>query len=269
VVIHDRLDEDRRIAAGAVLPLMRHATKGFLLAVAAVVALQNFGFNATGLVAGLGVGGLAVALAAQKSIANLFGGISLVTDHPVRVGDFCRFGEGQQGTVEEIGLRSTRIRTLDRTIVTIPNAEFSEIHLENFGARDRFRLHTILQLRYETSPDQLRHVLAEIRKLLIAHPSILEQPARARFVAFGAHSLDIEVFAYAGVSDWEAFLKVREDLFLRFMDVVRESGTSFAFPSQTLYLTRDRGLDAEGTRQAEERAQRWREAAEEEEEEDP
>jgi MscS family membrane protein len=220
------------------------------------------GFNVTGLLAGLGVGGLAVALAAQKSIANLFGGVSLVADQPIRVGDFCKFGENKMGTVEEIGIRSTRVRTLDRTLVTIPNSEFSEMQLENFGARDRIRMYANLGLRYETSPDQLRHVLAELRKLLAAHPQISEAPARVRFVGFGAHSLDLELFAYVPTSDWNEFLKVREDVFLRVMDVVRESGTGFAFPSQTLYLGRDGGLDDERTREAESRVRSWRESGE-------
>jgi MscS family membrane protein len=257
--LRDNLKEAGKEAVAAVLPLGRRVAKVFLGIVALVLVMQNFGFNVAGLIAGLGVGGLAIALAAQKSVANLFGGVSLVADQPVRVGDFCRFGAGQVGTVEEIGLRSTRVRTLDRTLVTIPNAEFSEIQLENFGPRDRIRLFAMLNLRYETSPDQLRYVLTEIRKLLAAHPKILEAPARARFVAFGAHSLDVEVFAYVDTKDWNEFLQVREDVFLRFMDIVEASGTGFAFPSQTLYVGRDGGLDPEKTREAEAQVQAWRE----------
>jgi MscS family membrane protein len=166
------------------------------------------------------------------------------------------------GTVEEIGIRSTRVRTLDRTLVTVPNSEFSEIQLENFGARDRIRLYTILSLRYETSPDQLRHVLAELRKLLAAHPRVSESPARVRFTGLGAFSLDLEVFAYVLTSEWDEFLKVREDILLRMMDIVRASGTGFAFPSQTLYLGRDGGLDGERARNAEAEVRAWRAAGE-------
>jgi MscS family membrane protein len=253
-----RLRGADRQAAMAVLPLGRRVAKAFLVLVALIALLQNVGFNVTGLIAGLGVGGLAVALAAQKSIANLFGGVSLVTDRPVRVGDFCRFGDGKSGTVEEIGLRSTRVRTLDRTIVSIPNAEFSEVQIENYATRDRIRLFAILNLRYETTPDQLRFILAELRRLLASHPRVTPEPARARFVAFGGYSLDVEVFAYVDTSDWDEFLKVREDIYLRIMDVVRESGTGFAFPSQTLYLARDRPPDAERTRAAEQQVVEWR-----------
>jgi len=216
------------------------------------------GLNVTGLIAGLGVGGLAVALASQKSLANLFGGVSIIVDQPIRVGDFCRYGDGKVGTIEDIGIRSTRVRTLDRTLITVPNSEFSEFELENFAARDRMRLFTVLGLRYETTPDQMRHVLAGLRRLLLSHPRVTPDPARARFIGFGAHSLDVEIFAYVDTSDWNEFLQIREDILLRMMDVVAASGTGFAFPSQTLYLGRDTGLDAEAARRAEGEIAQWR-----------
>ena len=254
----DRLTARGQIAAISMLPLARKTTKVFLAAVGLLAVLQNLGLNVTALVAGLGVGGLAVALAAQKTIENLFGGMTLVVDQPVRVGDFCRFGGDRVGTVESIGLRSTRIRTLDRTVVTIPNGDFAQMQLETFAARDRIRLLHKLGLRYETTPDQLRHVLVELRRMLYAHPRVLEDPSRVRFVGFGASSLDLEVFAYVDTSDFNDFLAVQEDLMLRMMDVVAASGTGFAFPSQTLYLGRDEGLDAERSRAAEARVAEWR-----------
>jgi MscS family membrane protein len=228
---------------------------------ALVLVLGTIGVNVTAAVAGLGVGGIAIALAAQKTIENLFGGITLFADQPVQVGDFFRYGD-QVGTVEEIGLRSTRVRTLDRTVVSIPNAEFSNLHLENFAKRDRMRLWTIIGLRYETTPDQLRYVLARLRYLLLAHPRIAEDPARVRFVGFGAYSLDLEVFAYVDTSDWNEFLQIREDVYLRFMDAIKDAGTGFAFPSQTTYLGRDDGLNEEQVRQAEGRVTAWRDRGE-------
>lgn len=249
-------------AVTTMLPVGRRVTKVLLGALAVLAALQNFGINVTAVLAGLGVGGLAVALAAQKTLENVFGGITVVADRPVRVGDFCRWGDGKIGTVEDIGLRSTRIRTLDRTLVTVPNASFSQLELENFAARDRIRLYAVLGLRYETTPDQLRYLLVEIRKLLLAHPKITPDPARIRFVGFGAYSLDLEVFAYAATSDWNEFLAIREDVFLRIMDVVDRSGTGFAFPSNTTYLARDEGLDPERSRAAEEAVRSWRKRGE-------
>lgn len=246
-----------RTAAIAVVPVGRKATKVVLLALSALAVLQNLGVNVTGILAGLGIGGLAVALAAQKTVENLFGGLALILDQPVRVGDVCRFGD-TLGTVEEVGLRSTRVRTLDRTLVSIPNAEFSALQLENFTRRDKIWFRTTLGLRYETTPDQLRWVLVEVRKLLYAHPRVDPDPARIRFVGFGPHSLDLEIFAYVLTRDFDEFLAIREDLYLRILDVVAASGTGFAFPSQTAYLARDPGLDAARTRAAEAEVQGWR-----------
>jgi MscS family membrane protein len=241
-VVTGRLAAGGLTAAVAMVPIGSKALKVVVLLFAVLATLQNVGVNVTGLLAGLGIGGLALALAAQKTVENLFGGVSVILDQPVRVGDFCRFGE-RIGTVEEVGLRSTRVRTLDRTVVSIPNAEFSSLQLENFSRRDRIWLHATLGLRYETTPDQLRHVLGEIHRLLREDPRVDPDPARIRLVGFGAYSLDCEIFAYVLTADYGEFLAIREDIFLRIMDVVTASGTSFAFPSQTLYVGTDAGLD--------------------------
>src|SRR5204862_286178 len=153
----------------------------FVAVVALIAALQNFGFNVTGLIAGLGVGGLAVALAAQKTVENLFGSVSLVADQPVRVGDVCRFGD-TVGTVEDIGLRSTRVRTVDRTLVTIPNAQFSTLALENLSLRDRIPVRATLTLPQGTSAERVRQVLAALREMIVSHPKVHAESARARFV---------------------------------------------------------------------------------------
>ena len=248
-------------SATAAVPAGRKVVKGVILLIAFVAILDSFGFSVTALIAGLGVGGIAVALAAQKTIENLFGGISLYGDRPVGVGDFCRFGD-KIGTVEEIGIRSTRVRTLDRTVITIPNAEFSNLPLENYAKRDRMRLFAMIGVRYETTPEQLRYILVEIRKLLYAHQRVTPDPARIRFVSFGAYSLDLEIFAYVDTSDWNEFLGIREDIYLRIMDIIEASGTGFAFPSQTLYLGRDGGLSAERAREVAEEVQGWRDRSE-------
>lgn len=244
----------------ALVPGARFA-KVLIVLVGGLGVLGTLGVNISAAIAGLGVGGIAVALAAQRSLENLFGGVSLFADRPVSVGDFFRYGD-QVGTVEEIGLRSTRVRTLDRTVVTIPNAEFSNLRLENFARRDRMRLWTMIGVRYETTPDQLRYVLARLREILLAHPRVTDDPARVRFVGFGAYSLDLEIFAYVDTSDWSEFLGIREDVYLRFMAAIQEAGTSFAFPSTTTYLGRDGGLSEEEIRQAEARVAEWRERGE-------
>jgi len=241
----------------AVVPVGQRFVKVLIVVVACIALLQNLGFDATSLVAGLGIGGLAFALAAQKTVENLFGGVTLIADQPVRVGDFCRFGD-TVGTVEDVGLRSTRIRTLDRTVVTVPNAQFAATQLENFAWRDRFLLKTTIGLRYETTPDQLRHLLIAMKRLLVAHPRVHADPARARFVGFGACSLDVEIFAYILTADINEFYAIREDLLLRLMALVAESGTGFAFPSQTVYLAGDGGLDAQRAQAAAREVEQWR-----------
>lgn len=176
----------------------------------------------------------------------------------MRVGDFCRFG-GKLGTVEEIGLRSTRVRTLERTLISVPNAQFSSFELENFTPRDRVWLHTTLGLRYETTPDQLRYVLVEVHKMLLAQPMVDKNP-RVRLINFGAYSLDLEIFGYVATPDNDKFLAVREDIYLRIMDIVAASGTRLAFPSQTTYFARDRGIDEAKRKEAEARVGEWRDS---------
>jgi MscS family membrane protein len=243
--VQHRMQAQGRPGAVGLVPLGRRTAKVFLGSLAVIAVLQNLGVNVTGILAGLGVGGLAIALAAQKTVENFFGGVTLVADQPVRVGDFCRFGD-RVGTVEEVGMRSTRVRTLDRTVVTIPNAEFAVLPLENFTQRDRIWFHAQLGLRYETTADQLRDVIARLRELLRADPRVDPDPARVRFIGFGAHSLDLELFAYIRTRDFGEFLAIREELLLRIMDCVAACGSAFAFPSQTVYAAKDTGLPPPG-----------------------
>lgn len=209
------------------------------------------------MIAGLGVGGLAVALAVRPTLENAVAGFVLFADKPVRVGEFCAFGD-KLGTVEQIGLRSVQIRGLDRTVISVPNAEFSQMQITNFSRRDSNLFHTTLGLRYETSSDQLRLVLARLRELLIRHPMVGMDPARVRFSGYGDFSLNVEIFAFVHTRDWGEFLAVQEDLNLRIKDIVEGAGSGFAFPSQTLYMERGTGLDAEAKAKAETLIERWR-----------
>lgn len=254
---HERLERRGQVSAVTMVPLGRKSVKVLLVLIALVAVLQSFGVNVTALVAGLGIGGIAVALAAQKTVENLFGGVALIADQPMRVGDFCRIG-GTSGKVEEIGLRSTRLRTLERTLVTIPNGQVSSSEIENFARRDKIWLRMMLGLRYETSADQMRFLLAEIRDLLEAHPRI-ERGPRVRFVAFGEWALQIELFAYVLTADYDEFLGIREDLSLRLMGLIAQAGTDFAFPSQIQYDGPTTGSNAERRHAAEESIRRTRE----------
>jgi MscS family membrane protein len=229
VWIEDLLMTRGRATAVAVLPLARRTAKVVVIAMASLALLQNLGFNVSGLIAGLGIGGLAVALAAQETVRNFFGGIALITDQPVRVGDFCRFGD-KMGTVEDISIWSTRVRTLERTVVSIPNGQFAGMQLENFARRDQIWLHTTVGLQYGTTSDQVRRVLADLRTMLDAHPQVRHESARARFVGFGGPSLHIEISAYIRTAKLDEFLAIREDICLQIMDIIERSGGRIAAP---------------------------------------
>jgi MscS family membrane protein len=249
-VILGRMSRRGQLTAFSAVSFLSRAFKVLLALLFVAGLLRAFGVNVTAGLAALGVGGLAIALGAQKTFENLIGSLTLLADRPVRIGDFCRFGD-TRGTVEEIGIRSTRIRTLDRTVLTVPNGEFSTLHIENYSQRDRFWFHPILNLRYETSTDQMRYVLQELRAMLASHPKVDTDSMRVRMIGLAAYSLDVEIFAYVYAWDYASFLEIQEELLLGCMEVVEESGTGFAFPSRTLYLGRDSGLDADRTRQAE------------------
>lgn len=245
-----RLVEQGRGNILPLMPLFRRAGIITILVLAGLFALQTVVGDVTTLVAGLGVFGVAIALASKNTLENLFGGLMLILDQPIRVGQECKFGS-QQGIVEDIGLRTTRIRTYDRSVIAVPNGEFSQLQIENLSKRDRIRLQTGFGLRYETSPDQLRHVLVSVRQILYAHPKIDREPARVRFTNFGSQSLDIEIVAYVLTSVNAEFLAIKEDILLRIMDVVHKSGTSFAIPSQIMYQREHEFLSAERKAEAE------------------
>src|SRR5262249_1919695 len=209
----------RHVRAWTTVSLGRRSVKVFVAIVAGVAALQNFGFNVTGLIAGLGVGGLAVALAAQKTVENLFGSVRLAADQPARVGDVCRFGD-TVGTIEDIGLRSTRVRTVDRTLVTIPNAQFSTLALENLSRRDRIPVRATVTLPQGSDGTRVRQVLAGLREMIVAHPKVHADSAYARFVRMGPQALEIELFAGVLTTQWHEFVEIREQILLRALEVV-------------------------------------------------
>jgi MscS family membrane protein len=215
----------------SVLPLAARVLKITILLLMIAALLSSWGYNTTTIVAGLGVGGIAIALAAQKTIENFFGGVAVVSDRPVAVGDFCKFGD-RTGTVEDIGLRSTRIRTLDRTLVTVPNGQFSSMTLENFGRRDKMLFHFVLNVRRDTQPDQVRELLESIAKILAENPKLETGALPVRFVGVGTYSLDLEIFIYVLTKDGDEFMRIQQDLYLRILDAVEAAGTALALPTQ-------------------------------------
>ncbi|MDE3196888.1 MAG: mechanosensitive ion channel family protein [Acidobacteriota bacterium] len=217
--------------AWSAMPLASKVAKVLIVLIAAATVLSSWGYNTTTILAGLGVGSLAVALAAQKTIEDLFGGVAVISDRPVRVGDFCRFGD-RSGTVEDVGLRSTRVRTLDRTLVTVPNGQFSGMTLENYSRRDKMWFHFTLNLRRDTTPEQVRRLLRSIGARLATRPKIEPGAIPVRFVGLGAYSLDIEIFVYILTQDGDEFLVIQQELLLWILDEVAAAGTALAVPTQ-------------------------------------
>ncbi len=233
-----------RSGTGSLMVLGERIIKAAVVIMAALAVLGSLGFNMSTALAGLGIGGIAIGFGAQQTIANLFGGLSVLGDEVIRVGDVCTFGD-RTGTVEDIGLRSTRVRTDDRTLLAIPNGTVASINIENLSRRDKILFKTNARLRAETRPDHLRYVLAELRSMLYSHAKIDSRSVRVRLVDIQNNTPNIEVFAYILTQDFNEFAAVREDVLLRMLDVVEDAGTGLATPAQTLYLGRDAGLHKE------------------------
>jgi MscS family membrane protein len=229
---------------GSLMLLGERILKAVIFGVGVLAVLGSLGFNMSTALAGLGIGGLAIGFGAQKTIENLFGGVSVLGDEVFRVGDVCRFGD-RTGVVEDIGLRSTRIRTEERTLLAIPNGTVATINLENLTRRDKILFKTTLGLRPESKADHVRFVLSEIRRLLYSHAKVETKTVRVRLTDIAGGSLSVEVLSYILTRDFNEFAAVREDLLLRIMDVMEDSGGGLALPSQTLYLNRDSGVEKE------------------------
>ncbi len=221
-------------ASRSLILLGVRVSKVAVLAMGVIAILSFLGYPVTSLVAGLGIGGLAFALASQKTVEHMFGAVSLGIDQPFRVGDFVKV-DGIEGTVEIIGLRSTRIRTPDRTVIAIPNGKLAEMRIESVAARDRIRLFCLIGLTYGTTANQLRQVLEGLEAALQLHPKLWPDDVQVRFKALDESALTLEVQAWF-LADWPEFTLIRQEMLLAFMDVVEGAGTGFAFPTRTVHL---------------------------------
>jgi MscS family membrane protein len=212
--------------------------KALIFVMAVFFVFSVLGFNMSTALAGLGIGTLAVGFGAQQTIANLFGGVSVLGDEVIRVGDVCKFGD-RTGTVEDIGLRSTRVRTEERTLLAIPNGTVASINVENLSRRDKMLFKTVLGLHLDTKLERLRAVLSEIRRVLGEHAKIEKGTTRVRLIELASSALNVELVCYILTRDFEEFAAVREEILMRIMNLVEDSGASLASPSQTLYLSSD------------------------------
>jgi len=252
---------DRQSLDANMVRMVMRIIGALLVLVMLFVGADALGIPLVTLLAGLGVGGFAVALAARPTLENLIGGIILFADRPVRVGDFCSFGT-MMGTIESIGMRSTQIRAIDRTVISVPNAQFVDMQLVNWSRVDRMLVENIVRLRYDTTPEQVRFILARLREMVLAHPKLADDAGHVRLLSLGDTSIDVRLRAYALTADWNEFFAIKEDVLLRVIEIVEQSGTGLALPAQTLYLSRDDVIDAERAEAAQSQVQAWREEGE-------
>lgn len=217
------------------VPFVRTAIKLVIILIGLVIILQEWGYDVSGLVAGLGLGGLAVSLAAQDTISNLFGFTALVSDRPFNVGEFIKTPD-VEGIVEHVGLRSTQVRRLDQSIVYVPNSVMAKSAILNWSRLEKRRLDFVLGITYNATSAQLRELLSHIREFLKAQPTVETDSVVAYFIDFGENSLDILIRGFVRLPDWGEFTAEKERLNLAIMDIVDELGMSIAFPSRSVYI---------------------------------
>jgi MscS family membrane protein len=242
--ISQQLTSSGRLAERSLVSLGQRVLNVFIFLVVGLLYLDFLNINVTAALAGLGIGGLAIGLGAQKTFENLLGGISILTDKAIVVGDSCKIGD-QAGVVEDIGLRSTRLRTESRTVVSIPNGTVATATLENFRFRDKILCKQMVRLRYDLSPDHVRYALAQIREVLAQHAKVENATARVRLLKFGDNGLEVEIYAYILERDYGVFLATQEDLMLQVMESLENTGAAIALPTQTTTVAQDTWVDPE------------------------
>ncbi|WP_172399686.1 mechanosensitive ion channel family protein [Geothermobacter hydrogeniphilus] len=216
-------------------PFIRKSLRVFIVAMAILMVVQNLGYSISGLLASLGIGGLAVALAAKDTLANIFGSIMILLDRPFGLGDWIKTGD-LEGTVEEVGFRSTRIRTFAKTLITVPNSVIANQSINNFSRMPKRRIKLTVGVTYATTPQQMRDAVAAIREMLRSHPAINQDFWLVNFTDFAPSSLDIMVYCFTTTTNWGEYLDARQDVCLKIMDILEEMGLQIAFPSRTIYL---------------------------------
>ncbi|MFC1960254.1 mechanosensitive ion channel family protein [Chloroflexota bacterium] len=224
IIIHERL-----------MPFLRKSLQLFIIVMAILIVLQEWNYNVSGLIAGLGVAGLAVSLAAQDTLANLFGFTTIIGDNPLSMGDFISTPD-VKGTVEEIGVRSTRVRQIDQALVTIPNSKLANSVVTNISLLQKRRMDVTIGVTYDTNSQQMRDLLERLEDLLFNNGNVIDDSINVLFVNFGGSSLDVRMIAQLDLTDWGEFMRAQQELLLQIMDIVEEMGLAFAFPSQSLYI---------------------------------
>lgn len=237
------------LAERSIVSLVRRSLEVTVFLFVALTVLKTLGADVSTALAGVGITGLALGLGAQKTFENVFGGVSILFDKVIVVGDVCKINN-QVGTVEDIGLRSTRLRTGERTLLSIPNGTMATSTIENLRFRDKFMCQQVIRLRYDLSPDHVRYVLEQIRELLRQNPKVEESSARVRFIRFAENALEIELFCYILETDYGEYLAAQEKLFFAVMELLENAGAVVAYTGQTTVVSKDTWVDPEKAKAA-------------------
>jgi MscS family membrane protein len=237
------------LAERSIVSLIRRFVEVSIFLLVTLLVLRNLGVDVSTALAGVGIGGLALGLGAQKTFENLFGGVSVLFDKVIQIGDTCRVNN-QTGVVEDIGLRSTRLRTGERTLLSIPNGILASTVVENLRFRDKFLCQQTIRLRYDLSPDHVRYVLGKIQDLLIEDPKVEDSSARVRFIRFAEYALEVEMYCYILEPEYTAYLASQEQLLLKIMEAIEKAGAVVALPTQTTLVRQDAWIDAEKAKTA-------------------
>lgn len=210
--------------------------KTFIFILAVLAVLQEWGINVTALIASLGIGGLAIALAAKDTAANLFGGLTILADKSLKIGEWVKVGD-VEGVVEDLGMRTTKIRTFEKSLITVPNQYIANNPIENFSRRNIRRIKMTIGVVYDTPADVVRKIVNDIKKMLEEHPDVAkDQVIIVYFDEFADSSLNIFIYFFANTSNWLEYIQIKHDINLRIMDIVEKNGSSFAFPSRSIYV---------------------------------
>jgi MscS family membrane protein len=237
------------LAERSIVSLIRRFIVVLIFLLVSLLVLKNLGVDVSTAVAGIGIGSLALGLGAQKTFENLFGGVSVLFDKVIQIGDTCRINN-QTGVVEDIGLRSTRLRTGERTLLSIPNGTMATAVIENLRFRDKFLCQQTIRLRYDLSPDHVRYVLGQIQNLLIEDPKVEDSSARIRFLRFAEYALEVELYCYILEPEFTLYLASQEQLLLKIMDAIEKAGAVVALPTQTTFVTQDGWIDPQKAKAA-------------------
>ncbi|MCC5926600.1 MAG: mechanosensitive ion channel family protein [Bacteroidetes bacterium] len=217
------------------VPLLGKTLKVFVVVVGVLFIVQNSGYNVASVLAGLGIGGLAVALAARDTLANFFGSVTIFLDKPFQIGHWVNIN-GQEGIVEEVGFRTTRIRTFYNSVISVPNSTIANTAVDNLGMRQYRRVLTRLNLTYNTPPEQLEAFVEAIKGLVRSNPKMRQDFMEVHFNEFGSHSLDILIYVFLKVPTWSEELQEKHNFFMEILKAAKEVGVEFAFPTQTLHI---------------------------------